>query len=70
MAIDVRRGGDVAVTEPLLDQLHLHALRDQERGAGVAQSVKTNIDTVCALCYNDLTGNEALPGVLPKPPFG
>ena len=43
MAIDVRRGGDVAVAEPLLDQFHLHTLRDQERGAGVAQIVEADV---------------------------
>ena len=41
MAIDVRCGGDIAVAQPLLDQLHLHALRDQERGAEVAQIVES-----------------------------
>ena len=43
MAINVRRGGDVAMSQPLLDQLHLHALRDKERGAGVAQVVEANV---------------------------
>ena len=43
MAINVRRGGDVAVPQPLLDQLHLHALCDQERCAGVAQIVEANV---------------------------
>ena len=43
MAVDVRRGGNVAVTQPLLDQLHLHALRDKERGAGVAQIVEADV---------------------------
>ena len=28
------------MAKPLLDQLHLHALRDKERGAGVAQIVE------------------------------
>ena len=51
MAIDVRRGGDVAVAKPLLDQLHLHALRDKERRAGVAQVVKTNVLEVVLLQY-------------------
>ena len=36
MAVNVRRGGDVAVAEPLPNQLHLHALRDQARRAGAA----------------------------------
>ena len=43
MAVNIRRGGDVTVTKPLLDQLHLHALRDKERGAGVAQVVEANV---------------------------
>ena len=43
VAVDVRRGGDVAVSKPLLDQLHLHALRDKERCAGVAQVVEADV---------------------------
>ena len=43
MAIDVCRGGDVAVAKPLLDQLHLHALRYKERSAGVAQIVEADV---------------------------
>ena len=43
MAVDVRRGGDIAVAQPLLDQLHLHALCDKERRTGVTQVVKTNV---------------------------
>ena len=43
MAVYVRRGGDVAVAQPLLDQLQLHALRDKERCAGVAQIVEANV---------------------------
>ena len=43
MAVYVRRGGNVAVTQPLLDQLHLHALRDKERRTGVAQVVEANV---------------------------
>ena len=43
MAVNIRRGGYVAVTKPLLDQFHLHALCDKERCAGVAQVVKTNV---------------------------
>ena len=30
VTVDVCRGGDVAVAKPLLDQLHLHALRNKE----------------------------------------
>ena len=43
VAVNVRGGGDVAVAKPLLDQLHLHALRDQERRAGVAQIVEAEV---------------------------
>ena len=31
------------MSQPLLDQLHLHALRDQERGAGVTQIVEADM---------------------------
>ena len=43
MAVDVRGGGDVAMSQPLLDELHLHALRDKERRAGVAQVMEANV---------------------------
>jgi len=43
VAIDVRRGRDVAMSHPLLDQLQLHALRNEERRAGVAQVVEANV---------------------------
>ena len=39
VAVDVRRGGDVASSQPLLDQFHLHALRDKERCAGTQGAV-------------------------------
>lgn len=31
------------MTQPLPNQLHLHALRDKERSAGVAQVVEANV---------------------------
>ena len=43
MTVDVRRGGDIAMSQPLLDQLHLHALRDKEGRTGVAQVVEANV---------------------------
>ena len=49
MAVNVRRGGDVAVAKPLLDQLHFHALRDQERRAGVSQVMESELP-ISALC--------------------
>ena len=51
MAVNVRRGGDVTVAKPLLDQLHLHALRDKERRAGVAQIVKADMLEAVLLQY-------------------
>ena len=43
VAVDIRRSGDVAVPQPLLDQFHLHALCDKERRAGMAQVVKMDV---------------------------
>ena len=42
MAVDVRRGGKVAVTQPFLDLLHGHVVGQQERGAAVPEIVKTD----------------------------
>ena len=49
MAINVRRGGDVAMSQPLLDQLHLHALRDEERHAGAACTACVIL--LCSCCF-------------------
>ena len=35
MGVDVRRGGDIAVTQPFLDLFHGHPLFQQQAGAGV-----------------------------------
>lgn len=35
MAVDVRRGADVAVTKPLLNLFHGHVVCQQQRGATV-----------------------------------
>ena len=35
MAVDVRRGADVAVTQPFLDLLHGHVVGQQQRGAAM-----------------------------------
>ena len=33
VAVDIRRGAHVAMSEPFLDLLHGHALREKHRGA-------------------------------------
>ena len=35
VSVDVRRGGDIAVTQPLLNLLHGHPLLQQQTDAGV-----------------------------------
>ena len=42
MAVDVRRGADVAVTQPFLDLLHGHVVCQQQRGA--AMPLRYNYD--------------------------
>ena len=39
VAIDIRRGAHIAMSEPFLDLLHGHALCKEHRGAGVAKIV-------------------------------
>lgn len=43
MAIDIRRGAHVAMSEPFLDLLHGHALGKKHRGAGVAKIVEADL---------------------------
>ena len=43
MAVAIRRGRHVAVSKPLLDQLHGHALRDEERGTRMPQIVEADL---------------------------
>ena len=43
MAVDVRRGADVAVTQPFLDLLHGNIVGQQQRGA--AMPLRYNYDT-------------------------
>ena len=40
MGIDVGRGGNIAVTQPFLDLLHLDAAAQQKAGAAVLRIVK------------------------------
>ena len=49
VAVDVRRGGDVTVAQPLLDQLHLYALRDKEGRTGVACTACVIL--LCSCCF-------------------
>ena len=61
MGIDIRRGGDIAVAQPLLDLLHGHALLQQQTGAGVTKLVEaTNghslVEAENAICYDIVRG--------------
>ena len=42
MAVDIRRGADVAVAQPFLDLLHRHVVGQQQRGA--AMPLRYNYD--------------------------
>ena len=42
VAIDIRRGAHIAMSEPFLDLLHRYALGEEHRGAGVAQIVEAD----------------------------
>ena len=41
MTVDIRRGGNVAVTEPFLNLLHRDVIGKQQRRAAVPEIVKT-----------------------------
>ena len=43
MAVDIRRGADVAVTQPFLNLLHGHVVCQQQRGAAVSEIVETDM---------------------------
>ena len=49
VAIDIRRGAHIAMSEPFLDLLHRHALCEEHRGAGVAQVVEADFLQVMLL---------------------
>ena len=49
MAIDIRRGAHVTMSEPFLDLLHGHALCKEHRGAGVAKIVEADLLQVMLL---------------------
>jgi hypothetical protein len=42
VAVEVDRGGDLAVSELLRDDLRVHALAEEQRGGGVAQVVEAD----------------------------
>lgn len=46
MAVDIRRGADVAVTQPFLDLLHGHVVGQQQRSAAVPEIMKTNVTQI------------------------
>ena len=43
VAVDIRRGAHVAMSEPFLDLLHGHALCEEHRSAGVAKVVEADL---------------------------
>ena len=43
VAVDIRCGAHVAMSEPFLDLLHWHTLGEKHRGAGVAQIVESDL---------------------------
>ena len=49
MAINIRRGTHIAMSELFLDLLHRHALGKQYRGAGVAKIVEADLLQVMLL---------------------
>ena len=49
VAIDVRRGAHIAMSEPFLDLLHRHALCKKHRGAGVAKVMESDLLQVMLL---------------------
>ena len=49
VAVDIRRGAHIAMSEPFLDLLHGHALGEEHRGAGVAKIVETDLLQVMLL---------------------
>ena len=61
MGVDVRRGGDIAVTQPFLDLFHGRPLFQQQAGAGVTKLVEaTNghslVEAENAICYDIVRG--------------
>ena len=49
MAIDIERGPDLRMAQPLLDDLRMDAGREQQRGRRVPQVVKPNVWKSCRL---------------------
>ena len=43
VAIDIRRGAHIAMSQPFLNLLHWNALRKEHRGAGVAEIVESDL---------------------------
>ena len=49
MAVDVRRGADVAVAQPFLDLLHGHVVGQQQRSAAVSNSWNSIFNLYCTI---------------------
>ena len=59
VAIDIRRGAHIAMSEPFLDLLHRNALREKHRGAGVAKIVEADLLQVMLLQQlSEVSGDE------------
>ena len=59
VAVDIRRGARVTVSEPFLDLLHRHALCEKHRGAGVAKVVEADLLQVMLLQQlSEVSGDE------------
>ena len=72
MGIDVGRGGNIAVTQPGLDLLHLDAAAQQKAGAAVLRIVKQGrrkaVFLTCAvLAYCGQGSAPAIPPPSPPP---
>lgn len=57
MGVDIRRSGEVAVSQPLLNILEGNAVGQQQAGAAVAQIVKAHLryPLFCYVLRNDRT---------------
>lgn len=49
MRVDIRRGRESGMAEPLLNRFHGNAMRQKQTGAGVMQIVKANFSKLIPL---------------------
>ena len=59
VAVDIRRGAHIAMSEPFLDLLHWHAPGEKHRGAGVAKIVEADLLQIMLLQkLSEVSGDE------------